>query len=47
MEPKCPRCAKVVAEWEIKEIMKAEDWAEIESKRLDITVAQNPKLIKC
>lgn len=47
MEPCCPHCDKPIAEWELKDLMKPEDWANIESRRLDITTANDPKLIKC
>jgi len=38
---------KTIAEWECKEVIKSEDWVEIENRRLDIATANDPKLIKC
>jgi hypothetical protein len=46
-EPKCPQCKINIAEWECKEVLKPEEWAQIESLRLDITTANDPRLIKC
>ena len=47
MEPHCPKCHKQVGEWELKEIIKPEDWNDISERRLDISTANDPKLIKC
>lgn len=46
-EPKCAKCIVVVAEWEIKEVLSQEKWAEIEALRMDITTANDPNMVKC
>lgn len=47
MQPVCPQCKKVVHQQEWKELLTPEEYSDIESRQLDITIARNPKLVKC